>query len=62
MMEEHRAEHAVIRAALTGTDRDVAHRVADLRELVEAHMAAEERTFLSRGVLRDDLVTVESGG
>lgn len=61
MLEEHRAEHAEMRAALTGTDNDVAARVADLRELIEAHMDAEERTFLSRAVLRDDVVSVEDG-
>ncbi len=61
MFEEHRAEHAEIRAALTGPDLRVAPRIAELREMIEAHMAAEERTFLSRGVLRDDVVTVESG-
>jgi hypothetical protein len=59
MFDEHRAEHAEIRAALTGSDLVVAKRVAELRELVEAHMAAEERTFLSRGVLRDDPVSIE---
>lgn len=59
MMEEHRAEHAEMRAALTGRDRDVAARVADLREIIEAHMDAEERTFLSRSVLRDDVVSIE---
>jgi hypothetical protein len=61
MFEEHRAEHAEIFAALRGPVREVAGRIGDLRELVEAHMAAEERTFLSRGVLRDDVVTVEGG-
>jgi hypothetical protein len=62
MFEEHRAEHAEMHAALTGPDLRVAPRIPELREMIEAHMAAEERTFLSRGVLRDDLVSVEGGG
>lgn len=62
MLEEHRAEHAEIRASMTGSDREVAERVADLKEMVEAHMAAEERTFLSPRVLRDDVVSLEGSG
>lgn len=62
MFEEHRAEHAEMHAALTGADLKIAPKIADLREMIEAHMAAEERTFLSRKVLRDDVVTVEGGG
>jgi iron-sulfur cluster repair protein YtfE (RIC family) len=50
MMEEHVAEHAALRAALNS--EDVAARIADIAEEIEAHMAAEERTFLSPGVLR----------
>lgn len=61
MVEEHLAEHAEILAALTGPDREVAARVDDVVELLEAHMEAEERTFLSRGVLRDDIVSIEGG-
>jgi hypothetical protein len=53
MMEEHGAEHASLRAALAGADLDVAARVVELVEDIDAHMAAEERTFLSQGVLRD---------
>lgn len=55
MLEEHRAEHAEIRAAFTGSDLKIAPRIGELRELIEAHMAAEERTFLSRVVLREEL-------
>lgn len=62
MFEEHRAEHAEMHAGLTGPDLKIAPKIAELREMIEAHMAAEERTFLSRGVLRDDVVSVESGG
>ena len=54
MLEEHVAEHAAFTAMLVGTDRDVAARMADIIEDIEAHMAAEERTFLSVAVLRDE--------
>ena len=56
MFEEHRAEHATMRDALAGTETEVAHRLADVFEQLEAHMAAEERTFLSSAVLRDDII------
>lgn len=52
MLEEHAAEHAVFRALLAGSDEEVADRLADFAEEVDAHMAAEERTFLSPAVLR----------
>lgn len=61
MLEEHGAEHAAIREALAGNTLDVAARLEELVEDIDAHMAAEERTFLSPGVLRDDIVTVEGG-
>ena len=51
MLEEHGAEHVVMRELMAGTDREVAGRMADLVDDIEAHMAAEERTFLSRQVL-----------
>jgi hypothetical protein len=54
MLEEHTGEHVAFGAALTGSDLEVAARMADLVEDVDAHMAAEERTFLHPGVLRDD--------
>ena len=52
MIEEHAAEHAAMRAALAGHPADVAARLDELAEDIDAHMAAEERTFLSSGVLR----------
>lgn len=59
MLEEHAAEHAAFEATLIGPDYEVAARLADLVEDVDAHMMAEERTFLSPGVLRDDVVSLE---
>jgi iron-sulfur cluster repair protein YtfE (RIC family) len=53
MMEEHVAEHAAFRAAIQGDDLEVARGLPDLVEELEAHMQAEERTFLSPAVLRD---------
>jgi iron-sulfur cluster repair protein YtfE (RIC family) len=61
MIEEHAAEHAAFEDALVGTDQEVAARLADLAEDIDAHMMAEERIFLSAGVLRDDVVNVEDG-
>lgn len=61
MLEEHGAEHAAIREALSGSALEVAARMAELAEDIDAHMAAEERTFLSPGVLRDDVVSTEDG-
>ena len=52
MFEEHVAEHAAFRAALAGDVVEVATRLDELAEDLDAHMAAEERTFLSPGVLR----------
>jgi iron-sulfur cluster repair protein YtfE (RIC family) len=60
MFEEHTGEHAAFRAALVGDTPTVAARIADLAEELEAHMDAEERTFLSPAVLRDDVINLES--
>ncbi len=62
MLEEHGAEHTSFRDALAGPELEVAARFADLVEEIDAHIAAEERTFLSPGVLRDDMVTLEDTG
>ena len=51
MLEEHGAEHAAMRAALGGDDDAVATTLPDLAEDIDAHMEAEERTFLSASVL-----------
>jgi iron-sulfur cluster repair protein YtfE (RIC family) len=53
MGDEHAAEHAAFLALMGGTDAEVAERIPDIAEDLEAHMAAEERTFLSPAVLRD---------
>jgi len=60
MMEEHKGEHAAFVAALTGGELEVAARLAELAEELDAHMMAEERTFLSPSVLRDDHINLES--
>ena len=56
MLEEHVAEHAAFWELLTGTRAEVAERIAELAEDLDAHMAAEERTFLSPVTLRDDVI------
>ncbi len=60
MVEEHVGEHAAFRQALSAPVADLVPRLAELAEELEAHMLAEERTFLSPQVLRDDLVTLGS--
>src|SRR5262245_16958696 len=52
MFEEHQAEHAALKDALSGPEREVAARMADFAEEITAHMDAEERTFLAPTVLR----------
>lgn len=54
MLEEHVAEHKELWVKLAGTAGDVATRIDDVIEELEAHMAAEERTFLSPLVLRTE--------
>ena len=56
MLEEHVAEHAAFWEYLTGTRTEVAAKIEDLAEEIDAHMAAEERTFLSPLTLRDDVI------
>ena len=56
MLEEHVAEHAAFWALLSGTQAEVAERIHELAEELDAHMAAEERTFLSPLTLRDDVI------
>ena len=55
--EEHVAEHAALWEMLTGEVGEVAARMSDLIDDLDAHMAAEERTFLSPLVLRHDVIT-----
>ena len=56
MVEEHQGEHAAMWALLTGAIDDVAPRIPELVEELDAHMAAEERTFLAPHVLRPDVI------
>jgi hypothetical protein len=56
MLEEHVAEHAAFWELLSGTQAEVAERIGELAEELDAHMAAEERTFLSPVTLRDDVI------
>ena len=53
MLEEHLAEHAVFWDMLDGTAAAIAAHIDDLVDELDAHMAAEERTFLSPQVLRN---------
>ncbi|MBS1120555.1 MAG: hypothetical protein H6Q90_2783 [Deltaproteobacteria bacterium] len=56
MLEEHIAEHAAFWELLTGTRTEVAGRIEELADELDAHMAAEERTFLSPVTLHDDVI------
>jgi len=59
MVDEHVGEHRAMRAKLgSEATSDLRAVIANLR----AHLAAEERYFLTSKVLRDDLVTVEGVG
>jgi iron-sulfur cluster repair protein YtfE (RIC family) len=51
MLEEHIGEHAAFWEMLAGSAVQVAANIDDLVEQLDAHMAAEERTFLSPIVL-----------
>ena len=54
MLEEHVAEHAAFWEMLTGSTVEVAARMDELIDELDAHMAAEERTFLSPLVLHPE--------
>jgi len=59
MIEQHVEEHRSMRAQLSSSV------TSELREVIahlRAHLAEEERHFLSKRVLRDDLITIEGGG
>jgi iron-sulfur cluster repair protein YtfE (RIC family) len=56
MFEEHVAEHAAFWDLLSGTRAEVAARIEELADELDAHMAAEERTFLAPGTLREDVL------
>jgi iron-sulfur cluster repair protein YtfE (RIC family) len=57
MLEEHVAEHAAFWAQLGGSTDQLAACMTDLVEELDAHMAAEERTFLSPLVLREEVIS-----
>jgi iron-sulfur cluster repair protein YtfE (RIC family) len=54
MLEEHAAEHAAFWQRIDAPRNEVAANMGELMEELEAHMAAEERTFLSPLILRAD--------
>lgn len=60
MLEEHVAEHAAFWDLLTGTRDEVSQRIDELADELEAHMDAEERTFLAPVTLRDDVIRVRT--
>jgi hypothetical protein len=61
MVEEHTEEHKVFATFLARRVHEVAPEMPDFAEELLAHMEAEERTFLSPKVLRDDIVAVDGG-
>ena len=57
MLLEHRREHAELSMALTRPTGELADKIPRVAADLRAHMAREERSFLSSEVLRDDIVT-----
>jgi iron-sulfur cluster repair protein YtfE (RIC family) len=55
MIEEHVAEHVAMWTVMNQAAIVIALELADLAEELDAHMAAEERTFLA--VLRPDVIS-----
>lgn len=53
MLEEHAAEHVTLATLLDSGHSATPQHIDDIVEELEAHMAAEERTFLSLAVLKD---------
>jgi iron-sulfur cluster repair protein YtfE (RIC family) len=56
MLEEHVAEHAAFWELLCGPRAELSVRIDELADELEAHMAAEERTFLAPTTLRDNVI------
>jgi iron-sulfur cluster repair protein YtfE (RIC family) len=54
MLEEHAAEHVAFWQRIDGPRHEVAANINEVADELEAHMAAEERTFLSPLILRAD--------
>ena len=59
MYQDHVGEHREMRTQLGDPTTNALRQAIDN---LRVHLAAEERYFLSSKVLRDDVVTVESGG
>jgi iron-sulfur cluster repair protein YtfE (RIC family) len=64
MLEEHAAEHTAFWRRIEAPQHEIAANIDDLIEELEAHMAAEERTFLSPLILRADEIArpISDGG
>jgi iron-sulfur cluster repair protein YtfE (RIC family) len=60
MLEEHVAEHAAFWELLSGRREEVAARIDDLADELDAHMAAEERTFLAPMTLRQETLAART--
>jgi iron-sulfur cluster repair protein YtfE (RIC family) len=60
MFEEHVAEHAAFWEVLSHPGAELADRINDLADELDAHMAAEERTFLAPGTLRDEVIAART--
>jgi hypothetical protein len=58
MIADHVGEHAALRNRLDGPTAELRASLYELR----AHLAGEERYFLTSRVLRDDLITLEGAG
>lgn len=54
MLEEHAAEHAAFWRRIDAPRHEIVASFEELIEELDAHMAAEERTFLSPLILRAD--------
>jgi len=57
MIEEHLGEHVAMWTVLEQPARTVAFELEELADDLDAHMAAEERTFLAPNVLREDVIS-----
>jgi iron-sulfur cluster repair protein YtfE (RIC family) len=62
MIEEHLAEHGAFRELLRGPVLTVAANMEEVVDELEAHMAAEERTFLSPLILQGDALRAVTQG
>lgn len=56
MFEEHLAEHEVFWELLSRSRDEIVARIDEVADELDAHMAAEEMTFLAPATLRDDVI------